>query len=253
MHTLLNIFYGLLMTLLVAMGGLFLVTLTPLNTGVETKIVRSGSMAPAIPLGALVVIKPSADYHVDDIITFGEDSQSSVPTTHRIVSIGTNGGAEWYTTKGDANKGADPQPVARSSVIGKVLLSIPFAGYVLNFARQPLGFVLLIALPAVLIIIDELVIIVKEITKLRRKKTVPRSYSLRTRRIGDEIFLPASTRIQSSRTLARGAYASVLWILLIASVSLGIISGNLPSTVSYFSDTEQSVGNTFEAGTWTND
>ncbi len=132
MQKIFNIFYALFIALLVLIGGLFLTSLIRVETGIETKIVQSGSMEPSIPVGSVVFVRPSASYEVGDIVTFGEDTASVVPTTHRVVSVRTVGGTELYATKGDANEEADPREVARSEVIGKVFLSVPYAGFVLD-------------------------------------------------------------------------------------------------------------------------
>lgn len=168
-----NIFYGLFIALLLGVTGLFLATLMPIPGTIEVKIVKSGSMSPAIPTGALVVIKPSASYVVGDVITFGADTKAKAPTTHRIVSVRGAGSQTVYIVKGDANEEPDPNEVAGSTVIGKVVASVPYAGYVLDFARRPLGFALLIGLPAGIIILEELFTIVTEVANLRRRRRGP--------------------------------------------------------------------------------
>ena len=177
MKTIFNIFYGVFIGLLITVGALFLISIVPFRNGIDTKIVQSGSMEPAIHVGALVFVRPSASYSVGDIITFGEDSASAVPTTHRVEGVRKVGAAEFYTTKGDANEEADQQEVASNEVIGKVFLSVPFAGFVLDFARQPLGFALLIALPAFLVILAELVAIFQEMRFLRKPRRVSKRKS----------------------------------------------------------------------------
>ena len=122
--------------------------------GMELKIVRSGSMEPAIETGALIAVREAATYQVGDVITFGADTATQIPTTHRIMEVEKNAGATTFVTQGDANENIDPTPVAASSVIGKVVYSAPKVGYIFDFARQPLGFLLLIGIPAGLIILD---------------------------------------------------------------------------------------------------
>lgn len=144
--------------------------MVPIPGNIEVKIVQSGSMEPAIKTGALSVIKPSSRYSVGDVIMFGPDTKTQVPTTHRIVADEVRSGVFYYTTKGDANEDPDPQAVAQSEVIGKVLFSIPYLGYLLDFAKKPVGFALLVGVPAVLVIFGELEKIWREIKKVKRKK-----------------------------------------------------------------------------------
>jgi signal peptidase len=127
-------------------------------------------MEPSIQTGSLVVIKPETDYKVGDVITFGEDTRVAIPTTHRIFSISEKNGDTYYTTKGDANNEPDPNEVNRRDVIGRVLVSVPYAGFILDFAKKPIGFVLLIGLPAGIIIIDESCRIIQEIIAMRRRR-----------------------------------------------------------------------------------
>ena len=52
----------LLTIILIGVAGLFLASLIPLPGAIEIKIVKSGSMEPAIPTGSLVVIKPDVTW-----------------------------------------------------------------------------------------------------------------------------------------------------------------------------------------------
>jgi len=169
-----KLLYGLVVTLLIAMGSLLFLSLVP-AAGIEVKIVKSGSMEPAIETGSIVVVRPAATYGVGDIITFGNDTDNEIPTTHRIVSVRGSGANTFYTTQGDANEERDPEEVPARDVVGTVLFHVPFAGYVLDFARQPLGFALLIGLPAAMIILDESMNIVKEIRALLRRKRMQKN------------------------------------------------------------------------------
>ena len=168
MKVLFNTAYYLFLAAVLAIGLLLIGSLVPIPGNIEVKIVQSGSMEPSIKVGSIVVVKPSDSYAVNDVITFGEDTREEIPTTHRIISERIEGGVALYTTKGDANSSVDPQEIREDEIIGKVLLDIPFLGFILDFARQPLGFVLIIGVPAALVIFDEAAKIWKEIRKIRR-------------------------------------------------------------------------------------
>ena len=136
----------------------------------ELKIVRSGSMEPAILTGSVVLIRPTTEYKVGDVITFGEDTRTSIPTTHRIVSMRTDGAMTYFGTKGDANEDPDSGETPLNKVIGRVIFSLPYAGYILAFSKTQLGFSLLVLIPAGLIILYEGINITREVkTMLRRK------------------------------------------------------------------------------------
>lgn len=161
--------YYIFLLALIAIGGLFLVSVLPIPGNVDVKIVQSGSMEPAIKVGSVVVIKPSKKYDVNDVITFGKDTKKDVPTTHRIIDERVVSGTTLYTTKGDANEDKDIKEIRESEIIGKVLLSVPYLGYLLDFAKKPLGFALLIGIPAVIVVYDEVIKIWKEVKKIKRK------------------------------------------------------------------------------------
>src|SRR3989344_3278166 len=166
-----NSLYYLLIGAVLAIGLLLLATLTPLLGSYKIKVVKSGSMEPAIKTGGIVVIGPASPYKVGDVITFGEDTETQVPTTHRIVEINGRGPLQTFTTKGDANDAPDPAPTRIPDIHGKMLFTVPYVGYILDFARKPIGFIFLVGVPAVLIIFDEIGKIVREVKKIRRKKS----------------------------------------------------------------------------------
>jgi len=92
--------------------------------------VVSGSMAPAIQVGDLVLVepkRPGVPFGPPTIITFTDGSGRVV--THRIDSARREAGGEvWYTTKGDANPGADTDRVPHGHVRGSVRMVLRGAG-----------------------------------------------------------------------------------------------------------------------------
>jgi signal peptidase len=166
-----KILYGILTTAVVALAVLLVLSMVPIQNGPKVKIVSSGSMEPAIRTGSLVIIVPQSSYGVGDVITFGKDTVREKPTTHRIQDMRIESGAMIFRTKGDANEDPDGREIRQSDIIGKVFLSVPYLGYIIDFAKQPLGFFLLVIIPAGAIIIDEIRKIVKEIRGKRREET----------------------------------------------------------------------------------
>ena len=164
---------------LVAMSAVALLVLGSLFSTIpgafQVKIVQSGSMEPAIKTGSIVIIQPRSSYQANDIITFYESGEGSrekelVPTTHRVISERVANGVPLYTTQGDANNTPDPREVPELAIVGKVLLSLPFVGFFLDFARQPLGFALLVGIPAALVVVDAVSVIWSEVRRLRARR-----------------------------------------------------------------------------------
>ncbi|OHA88894.1 MAG: signal peptidase I [Candidatus Zambryskibacteria bacterium RIFCSPHIGHO2_02_FULL_43_14] len=242
--------YGIFMFLLVGVASLFFAPLLPIKGNIEIKIVKSGSMEPFIKTGSIVVIKPASVYNVGDIITFGEDSSISYPTTHRIISISEIQDKILYQAKGDANEEPDPTSVKKNDVIGKVIFTAPNVGYLLDFARQPVGFILLIAFPAALVILNEIIDIGKEIRKvIRRKKgdstKVPTNKVLKRIHQMDDVLRPVYF-VYSDNTKRKTKAPFTISVFIFFGI--GLIFTGFSGTTSYFSDAESSSGSVFDAG-----
>lgn len=162
--------YYLFIATLLGVGILLITTLFPIPGNYEVKVVLSGSMEPAIKTGSLVVVKPMELYKTGDIITFGKDDKNNIPTTHRIIAERVESGNFIFTTQGDANDDPDGKEVRASEIIGKVILDIPYLGFVLDMARKPLGFLVLVGIPAALVVSDEARKIFAEVRRMRKKK-----------------------------------------------------------------------------------
>ncbi|OPL11983.1 MAG: hypothetical protein AVO34_01820 [Firmicutes bacterium ML8_F2] len=162
--------YYVILTFLIIIAVLLMGSVLPIPGNYSVKLVESGSMEPAIKTGSVVMTKPFDDYKIGDIICFGEDSRIKTPTTHRIYDMEVIEGKPYYVTKGDANNAPDQKKVEAGEIIGKVLIDIPYLGYVVSEARKPLGFMLIIIIPATVIVYDELRKIWQEIKKLKDKK-----------------------------------------------------------------------------------
>ncbi len=165
-----NTFYYLVAFGALSLGLLLVLLQSSIVPGYEVRIVQSGSMEPAISTGNVVVIQKKDSYLVGQVVTFGEQTQNGIPTTHRIISTEVQNGELVYLTKGDANEEVDVDPVSEGDIRGAVWFTIPALGFLLDFARQPAGFALLIGLPAALIIFEEISKIVAAVKQERRKK-----------------------------------------------------------------------------------
>lgn len=142
---------------------------TPLNIRVFS--VLSGSMEPAIKTGGVVVIRPQTDYKEGDIVTFRSEKSIKETFTHRIikVNIDPDNNQTNYNTKGDANEEQDQQATSKGRALGKVIFTLPYAGYAVSFAQTQTGLIVLIVIPATIIVYSELLNIKNEIIKLLHK------------------------------------------------------------------------------------
>jgi len=156
----------------VALGFLLVVLvfvlfpLLPIDNNYSLKMVLSGSMSPAIKTGSVVAVKPASSYSVGDVITFKKGQGEENILTHRIIGQTEQG----FITQGDANNVADTNQVRKEAILGKVVLAVPYAAYVANFACSKFGLILLILIPALLIIGSEARKIFQEVQKMQQKK-----------------------------------------------------------------------------------
>jgi signal peptidase I len=99
--------------------------------GLEPLVERSGSMAPAIATGDLLLVHsvPADDIRRGDVVSFADALHPGVPTTHRVVALGGTGERLLVTTRGDANQTAEQWRAPRSGRIARVAQRLPRAGY----------------------------------------------------------------------------------------------------------------------------
>ena len=154
----LKLLVGLLLgTVALALGLAFL---SPFLWNVKFLIVLSGSMEPTMQVGSLAVIREvdPARLTVDDVITYETPDADGVRVTHRVIELAElEDGTPAFQTKGDANEAEDGYLVPAENVQGRLLLSVPYVGYTREFMETPLGFMLLIMVPAGLLIMNEAV------------------------------------------------------------------------------------------------
>lgn len=143
----------------------------PLAGDTHYLVVQSGSMEPALPVGSVVVVKPVDPNKLqkNEIIWFKLSGPQSI--THRIIDITDEG----FITKGDANKAPDNFILEKKDVIGRVVFTIPYLGYLNHFVKTPLGFILFMILPATIIIAEKIRTIInyrkdKNTSSTRREK-----------------------------------------------------------------------------------
>jgi len=136
---------------LVVVGALA-ASLAPRLLGYSSVIVYGGSMADGIPVGSIAVTKEvqPEDVNVGDVIVFYPPATSPdrSPLMHRVVSVREEDGQRIFRTKGDANPTLDPTEVSLQDTGSRVVYTVPYVGYLVNLARTPLGWTLLLFLPA---------------------------------------------------------------------------------------------------------
>ena len=101
---------------------------------VKARIVLTGSMAPAISTGDIIITTPinRKEPKIGDVIAYQAkrfNGENVAVFSHRIVSGDIQSG---FVVKGDANKTPDNQKPAAPDILGVVIFVIPFLGNILT-------------------------------------------------------------------------------------------------------------------------
>jgi signal peptidase len=193
MKILKKIIQYLLYALLVFMALLVLASALPIPGGVKTFVVKSGSMEPSIKTGSVVVILPQKTYKVGDVVTYGPNTKTKAPTTHRIISESGTPDRRFFLTKGDANNTPDIREISQREIIGKVMFDIPYFGYVVAAAQKPWGFGVIVGVPALLIIGELVLKIIREAKIIRKRKKEEKTLGM------PEEMLPANMKPEDKK------------------------------------------------------
>lgn len=121
----------------------------PTLFGSEASIVMSGSMEPAIPVGSIVSTRlvDVGGIGAGDVVSFRR-SEERTPITHRVVAVEEEAGARVFTTKGDANEVPDPELLRLGpGRVARMERVVPYAGYIVRYAKTPAGATLLFFVP----------------------------------------------------------------------------------------------------------
>ena len=138
----------------------YIIYLTPQYLGSDAYVVESGSMAPEMPEGSIVYESwnDPRSYEVGDVIIFrpNNSGMNEDLVVHRIIDIREGNYTNYFKTQGDANSGPDPGWTPGYNVLGKRNFWIPYLGYYIMFASSRPIIYLIILIPAILIVREQL-------------------------------------------------------------------------------------------------
>lgn len=145
-----NFLSTVVLLLLMAVAAVILV---PMILGFREMAVLSGSMAPNIPVGSIVYVKPVDDPAVlepGDVCTYtlaGGDTM----VTHRVVSVDPD--SRTLVTKGDANNTEDGA-ISFDQVFGEAQFHLPYLGYIVINIKTPTGILMVCGVLVVVILLN---------------------------------------------------------------------------------------------------
>jgi signal peptidase len=137
--------------------------------GINMHPVLSGSMEPALKVGGVVVTRLIRVDEVKkgDVISYKIGEQR---ITHRVIEVNKQAdGKINFQTKGDANEEPDPYAVVpKTEKVPKVVLYIPYFGFLAGFLKHKTNFFLLVGIPSALLVALYIWDIWREARKTRR-------------------------------------------------------------------------------------
>jgi len=173
----LSVFFTIILIFLMIVGGMMFY----FNMQAKTAKEKGEQYIP--PFGLYTVISPSMEPNINvydvvlaaevddlekikvgEVITFISTSDVSygLTVTHRVISINKNENGEIeFTTKGDSNQKPDDAIVNKNNLVGKVIFRIPQLGQVQFFLATKTGWFIVIFIPALAIIIYDIIKIIK--------------------------------------------------------------------------------------------
>ena len=115
--------------------GLLALVVGPRLYPFQSFFVRSGSMAPGIPVGALVIATrtPADRLVVGDVIVFERPDHRGTRVVHRIDAVQETPAGRVFITKGDANVGPDAWQVPARGAGLQARYSIARAGFMVGW------------------------------------------------------------------------------------------------------------------------
>ncbi len=142
------------------------------------------SMYPTIKAGDVVITYKEDNniYNKGDVITFVSEVNGGITITHRVKEVYNVNGAYSYQTKGDNNNTADSSAVPSDKVLGKVIFKIPKAGYIQQFLVSKTGWIVAIVLPALGIIISDILKLFKSIGRKGKNKELESDRALEAKK-----------------------------------------------------------------------
>jgi signal peptidase I len=113
--------------LLAVLTGLTVAALAPQTVGLSAHVVVSGSMAPRVQAGDVVLTQPvsPAELRPGQVLLFDDPQRPGGLLLHRLVSFDAAG---HLVTRGDANQSDDSVHVPPAAVQGLATLRVPWIG-----------------------------------------------------------------------------------------------------------------------------
>ena len=118
--------------------------------GIQSYIVRSGSMEPGMPTGSICMVDTKYEFEkirVNDVIAFRMGNNL---VTHRVIQMTEDG----FITKGDHNEVDDGLTTTEENYVGKNIMIIPCLGYILSWIQTIKGKIIIVTVALSILVIQ---------------------------------------------------------------------------------------------------
>jgi signal peptidase len=95
-------------------------------------IIKGESMRPTLEPGDFAILRRADNYSINDIVAYIEPYYNQV-IIHRIVGKGIS-----FILKGDNRDQVDPWTVTSDMILGRLIFSVPYIGFVFDYLKAPL-------------------------------------------------------------------------------------------------------------------
>jgi signal peptidase len=121
--------------------GLLTLTVGPRFYPFQGFYVRTSSMSPTIPVGALVIATPApaSELGVGDVIVFERPDRPGTMVVHRIFGVEASPTGRFFVTKGDANGSPDSWRVPLTGNGLRARYEISRAGFMVGWLHTALS------------------------------------------------------------------------------------------------------------------
>ena len=109
--------------------------------GYRLLLVASGSMAPTLAVGDVLVTHPVPVRALKpgQVVTFTDTSRGGLLVTHRVAAVDVQGARVAVETRGDANTGTERWTVNADDVVGGLVAHVGGVGPVVGWLMTPMG------------------------------------------------------------------------------------------------------------------
>jgi signal peptidase len=211
---------------LVALLITVLLPVLPTQKQFQVYIVPSGSMEPTIHTGSFACTVPvkTSEIKTGNVIAFVDPVNAKLTIVHRVVKVTALDKQIEFKTKGDNNNSQDLWIVPPPLVRGKFIFALPYLGYISANAKTPIGFGLMIVLPAILLVLLQ----IKRIKQGIEEEVVKRTNEALKNRLMIIVifFVGLGTFSLLQINITKVQYARALYITKVAINNVGFTVKN---------------------------